>query len=132
MLLSEIIIERIKKEGPLSFRDFMEMALYYPELGYYNSKKDKIGSEGDFYTSANLTAAFGAMIGRQIEEMWLNLEKKPFTIVEYGAGTGLLCHDILDYLKNNNFLYDNLNYCIIEKSSNMREIQKKYLLEKVS
>ena len=39
MLLSEIIIERIKKEGPLSFRDFMEMALYYPELGYYNSKQ---------------------------------------------------------------------------------------------
>jgi SAM-dependent MidA family methyltransferase len=131
MLLSEIIIERIKKEGPLSFRDFMEMALYYPELGYYNSKKDKIGSEGDFYTSANLTAAFGAMIGRQIEEMWLNLEKKPFKIVEYGAGTGLLCHDILDYLKNNISLYDSLTYCIIEKSSSMQEIQKKHLHEKV-
>lgn len=132
MQLSQIIEERIKKNGPISFRDFMEMALYYPELGYYNSTQDKIGATGDFYTSANLTAAFGAMIGRQIEEMWQNLEKKPFTIVEYGAGTGLLCHDILDYLKNNNFLYDNLNYCIIEKSSNMREIQKKYLHEKVS
>lgn len=132
MLLSEIIIERIKKEGPLSFRDFMEMALYYPELGYYNSAQNKIGADGDFYTSANLTAAFGAMIGRQIEEMWQNLEKKPFKIVEYGAGTGLLCHDILDYLKNNISLYDSLTYCIIEKSSSMREIQKKHLHEKVS
>lgn len=132
MSLSEIIIERIKKEGPLSFRDFMEMALYYPELGYYNSTKDKIGAEGDFYTSANLTAAFGAMIARQIEEMWQHLEKKPFTIVEYGAGTGLLCHDILDYLKNNKPLYENLNYCIIEKSVSMREIQMKHLHEKVS
>lgn len=132
MLLSEIIIERIKKEGPLSFRDFMEMALYYPELGYYNSAQKKIGAEGDFYTSANLTAAFGAMIGRQMEEMWQILEKKPFKIVEYGAGTGLLCHDILDYLKNNSDLYDSLNYCIIEKSASMREIQKKHLHEKVS
>ena len=132
MLLSEIIIERIQSKGPLSFRDFMEMALYYPNLGYYNSKKDKIGAEGDFYTSANLTAAFGAMIGRQMEEMWLNLEKKPFTIVEYGAGTGLLCHDILDFLQHNAPLYKSLTYCIIEKSPSMREIQKKHLLEKVS
>jgi SAM-dependent MidA family methyltransferase len=72
------------------------------------------------------------MIGRQIEEMWQILDKKPFKIVEYGAGTGLLCHDILDYLKNNTPLYENLNYCIIEKSGSMREIQKKHLLEKVS
>jgi SAM-dependent MidA family methyltransferase len=132
MLLSQIIIERIKKEGPISFRDFMEMALYYPELGYYNSTQSKIGGEGDFYTSANLSECFGAMIGRQIEEMWQLLEKKPFTIVEYGAGTGLLCHDILDYLKENSLLYDNLNYCIIEKSVYMREIEKKHLHQKVS
>ena len=132
MLLSEIIMERIKKDGPISFRDFMEMALYYPELGYYNSIQNKIGTDGDFYTSANVSVSFGAMIGRQIEEMWQILDKKPFKIVEFGAGTGLLCHDILDYLKNNNPLYENLNYCIIEKSASMREIQKKHLLEKVS
>lgn len=132
MQLSEIIIERIKKEGPVSFRDFMEMALYYPELGYYNSIQNKIGADGDFYTSANLSPAFGAMIGRQIEEMWQILEKKTFKIVEYGAGTGLLCHDILDYLKSNNALYENLNYCIIEKCASMRKIQKTHLLEKVS
>jgi SAM-dependent MidA family methyltransferase len=132
MLLSEIIINRIKNEGPISFRDFMEMALYYPELGYYNSTQNKIGAEGDFYTNANLSASFGAMIGRQIEEMWLALEKKPFTIIEYGAGTGLLCHDILDYLKTNTSLYKNLSYSIIEKSTSMRELGKKHLPEKVN
>ncbi|WP_316633739.1 SAM-dependent methyltransferase [uncultured Flavobacterium sp.] len=132
MLLSEIITDRIRKEGAISFHDFMEMALYYPELGYYNSAQNKIGSDGDFYTNANLSNAFGAMIGRQIEEMWQILEKKPFQIVEYGAGTGLLCHDILDYLKGNKNLYDNLSYCIIEKSTDMLEKQKKYLHEKVS
>ncbi|PWA05850.1 class I SAM-dependent methyltransferase [Flavobacterium psychrotolerans] len=133
MLLSEIVIERIRTEGPLSFHDFMEMVLYYPELGYYNSLQNKIGANGDFYTSAYLSASFGAMIGRQIEEMWQLLDKKPFKIIEYGAGTGLLCHDILDYLKNNTpSLYDNLTYCIIEKSTSMLEMQKKHLSEKVS
>jgi SAM-dependent MidA family methyltransferase len=36
MVPSEIIRERTR-EGPISFHDFMEMALYHPQLGYYNS-----------------------------------------------------------------------------------------------
>jgi len=70
MLLPELIAEKIKREGPVSFRDFMEMSLYYPELGYYTSMNDKIGKNGDFYTSSDLTSLFGAIIGKQIEEMW--------------------------------------------------------------
>lgn len=131
--LSDLIVQRIHQEGPISFRDFMEMALYYPELGYYSSYDSKIGADGDFYTSANLSDAFGAMIARQIEEMWQNLDQKPIKIVEYGAGTGLLCHDILDYFKDNNSkLYDVLSYCIIEKSLGMREREKKHLKQKVN
>lgn len=132
MQLAEIIKGRIQKEGPISFRDFMEMALYYPELGYYDSKKDKIGANGDFYTSPYLSASFGAMIARQMEEMWQLLEEKPFKIIEYGAGTGLLCYDILNYLKHHSpKFYDNLTYYIIEKSAGMRKIEHKYLREKV-
>src|SRR5437868_3760940 len=101
MTLSEIIIKKIRENGPIPFRDFMEMALYYPELGYYTSPKDKIGTNGDYYTSSSLTPAFGAMIGRQIEEMWSMSGENKFTIVEYGAGTGSLCYDILQYLKQN-------------------------------
>ena len=132
MTLTDIIIQRIKDEGPISFHDFMEMALYYPELGYYSSMKDKIGTTGDFYTSSSLTPVFGAMIAKQIEEMWRILGEQPFTVVEYGAGTGLLCHDILRYLKKNEKLYDQVSYIIIEKSLPMRKKQQMHLLEKVS
>jgi SAM-dependent MidA family methyltransferase len=132
MMLREIIIQKIKEEGPISFHDFMEMALYYPELGYYSSSQEKIGKKGDFYTSSNLTPVFGAMVARQLEQMWTILGEEPFTIVEYGAGTGLLCFDILHYLKNNNKLYEQLAYCIIEKSEELRETQKRRLHEKVS
>jgi SAM-dependent MidA family methyltransferase len=132
MQLEEIIRSKIKKEGPISFRDFMDMALYYPSLGYYNSQKNKIGESGDYYTSPVLSSLFGEMIGRQLEEMWSLLGKKPFTIVEYGAGTGALCFDILYYLKNNSALYNELKYCIIEKGEMMQQRQKNLLKEKVS
>jgi SAM-dependent MidA family methyltransferase len=39
MTLSEIVIKKIREDGAISFHDFMEMALYYPELGYYNSSQ---------------------------------------------------------------------------------------------
>lgn len=132
MQLSEIIIQKIKKEGAISFRDFMEMALYYPNLGYYTSDRNKIGPDGDYYTSSSLTSAFGIMLGRQFEEMWEIMGRKEFTLVEYGAGTGLLCHDILDYLKENKPLYESLRYCIIEKSPVLCETEKTHLQERVS
>ncbi|MEO9004918.1 MAG: SAM-dependent methyltransferase [Ginsengibacter sp.] len=132
MSLSKIIIDKIKKEGPISFHDFMEIALYYPSLGYYDAAQNRIGTRGDYYTSPVLSSLFGHMIGRQLEEMWDILGKKPFTIVEFGAGTGALCHDILNYLKNNESLYTDLRYCIIEKSATMRKIERSNLTEKVS
>src|SRR5688500_17965933 len=132
MTLTDIIIQRIKKEGPIGFCDFMEMALYYPEYGYYSSSHEKIGKAGDFYTSSSLTPVFGAMIARQLEEMWHILGEQHFTIVEYGAGTGLLCHDILSYLKKIPELYKNLSYAIIEKGVGMRSRQKMHLQEKVA
>ena len=131
MELAEIIKQQIATDGPVSFHDFMEMALYHPELGYYNRRQDQIGRQGDFYTSSSLTSVFGAMIAKQLEEMWQLTGQGKFTIVEYGAGTGLLCHDILAYLKSNSPLYDALHYAIIEKSPSMRERQQLGLSEKV-
>lgn len=122
MPLSEIIIERIRREGPISFRDFMEMALYYPGQGYYTSAGEKTGKTGDFYTSPYLSSLFGEMIAGQMEEMWQILGREPFTIVEQGAGSGLLCRDILRRLQANREMVDNLNYIIIEKNDNIRDL----------
>lgn len=118
--LEAIISDHIKKMGAISFHDFMEMALYYPELGYYTSANHKIGIKGDFYTSPYLTHVFGHVIAKQLEEMWQLTGKTDFCIVEYGAGPGSLCIDILVQLKNNKAFYKKLKYCIIEKSEAMR------------
>ena len=131
MQLEEIIIEKIRVSGPISFRDFMEMCLYYPECGYYTSAQEKFGTQGDYYTSPHLTPAFGAAIGRQLEQMWEMSGKNMFTIVEYGAGTGMLCQDVLNYLRHNSAFYKRLEYCIIEKSPVMRRREQQCLSEKV-
>src|SRR5262245_14733032 len=101
LLLSEIIKNKIQKEGPISFHDFMEMALYYPGLGYYSSSGNRIGENGDYYTSPYLSNIYGNVLAKQFEEMWQLTEKGDFTIVEYGAGPGSLSADILQQLRNN-------------------------------
>jgi SAM-dependent MidA family methyltransferase len=131
MPLSDTIIQKIKENGPLSFREYMEMALYYPESGYYTSPSVKIGPSGDFYTSPYFSSIFSDMIAKQLEEMWDVLDRKPFTIVEYGAGPGDLCCSILSYLKKNEPLYSQLEYFIIEKSEAMREREADVIPEKV-
>ena len=132
MSLSGIIARRIREEGPISFRDFMEMALYYPELGYYATTRDKIGPNGDYYTTPFITNLFGEILARQIEEMWRLLGNKEFTIVEYGAGHGSLCHQILNYISTNTEFYKQVRYCIIEKSPAMRWKEQAVLHEKVT
>ncbi len=122
--LTTLLEQRIMKEGPISFRDFMEWCLYYPGLGYYNAAEARIGKSGDYYTSPYVHSVFGTLIAKQLVEMWECMGRVPFTIVEYGAGTGLLCHDILHHLQQHSALYNELTYAIIEKSAAMRNRQK--------
>jgi len=67
------------------------------------------------------------MLGKQIEEMWHIFGDKPFTVVEIGAGTGLLSVDVISHLKKNHELYRDMNYCIVEKSPSLKKEQEKIL-----
>jgi SAM-dependent MidA family methyltransferase len=128
--LVKIIKEKIKKEGAISFRDFMDMALYYPELGYYTSDKSKIGEKGDFFTASELDEAFGALLAKQFAEIFQKLNSENFKIVEIGAGKGYLAYDILNNLrKNYKEIYENIEYVLIEKSQYHIKFQKEILKE---
>jgi SAM-dependent MidA family methyltransferase len=121
------ITERIIKEGPITFEAFMEMALYYPELGYYSSTRSPVGREGDFYTSSHLHPVFGAMLARQFIEM-RDIMGSPsdFCVVEIGAGAGYLCKDILDYLEREDLPGD-FKYIIVEQNPLMKQKQESLL-----
>jgi SAM-dependent MidA family methyltransferase len=88
----------IAERGAVRFRDFMELALYHPEHGYYGAGRAALGRAGDYFTSVNVGPIFGELLGAQFHEMWTHLGRPHgFTIVEQGANDGTLAADILEW-----------------------------------
>ena len=89
------IRRRIAARGAIHFGEFMEVALYWPRGGYYASA-GRVGAAGDYFTSPLAHPAFGALIAVQLFQMWRILGRPGvFTVLEPGAGDGLLCRDVL-------------------------------------
>ncbi|MBD2440881.1 class I SAM-dependent methyltransferase [Nostoc sp. FACHB-110] len=130
--LCAAISERITNTLPkrITFAEYMDMVLYHPEYGYYSSKAVNIGFKGgDFFTSASLGDDFGESLAEQFVQMWEILGRpKPFSLVEMGAGQGLLAMHILNYyqLHYPDFLQA-LDYVIVEKSPGLRQEQQQRL-----
>lgn len=120
--LAIVLMERILSEGPLSFAAFMESCLYHPEYGYYMGHRQRIGRDGDFFTSSSVHAIFGQLIAKQLHQMWEILGcPVDFIIAEQGAGTGHLAQDILTALQvDYPDFYSKLRYCIVEVSADNR------------
>ena len=129
--LSEIIRREAAQRGVLSFARFMELALYCPVHGYYETKKDNPGRHGDFYTSVGVGELFGQLLAFQFAG-WLEDQvqspKSKVQIIEAGAHDGRLAKDILTWLQlNRPELFDQIEYWIIEPSTRRQEWQKKTL-----
>ena len=128
--LIKIICDKVKEFGPITFKDFMEMALYHEKYGYYSGSYIPIGKKGDFITSPHTHCLYGALHGRQIEEFWETLDRNAFTVVEMGAGAGYLAKDILSYLSNRE-IFKSINYIIVEHksetASHQRELLKSFI-----
>ncbi len=96
---AEEIAHEIARSGPMTFRRFMERALYDPEHGYYASGRVKIGREGDFVTSVSIGPLFAKLVALEIRAIWERLgEPERFTMVEQGADGGDFAHDFLSAL----------------------------------
>ena len=130
--LIEILRSKIEVSGPITFKDFMEIALYHKEYGYY-AKSVPLGKKGDFVTGPHTHPIYGALHSRQIEEFWNILGQRPFSILEMGAGAGYLAKDILSYMSNK-AIFEAINYIIVEHMpvavSFQQEILKSFI-EKV-
>ena len=126
--LQQIIREKIRTDGPMTFEAFMEAALYYPELGYYTAPKTRIGPEGDFYTSPHLHSIFGWLLAIQLSELKSIIEDPDeFTILEIGAGKGYLAESIIDFIRRKLNWKGNWRYIIVEKNPHVVKDQKKHL-----
>lgn len=94
--LKHLIIERIQRERPISFAEYMRMALYEPGYGYYVTGASRMGWEGDYYTSTDVSTFFAHCMGRQLFQMWEKLRRPAhFLVLEQGAGRGQLAEGVL-------------------------------------
>jgi SAM-dependent MidA family methyltransferase len=85
----EFLAEEIRRDGPVTFRRFMEAALYHPEFGYYQKARDPFGKEGDFFTAEQIQPVFGILMASRIRQLHRAMgEPADFTVVELGAGRG--------------------------------------------
>ncbi|MGC8742542.1 MAG: class I SAM-dependent methyltransferase [Verrucomicrobiia bacterium] len=136
--LFEIIKKKIEENnGFITFEKFMEMCLYQPGLGYYESVENSPGREGDFITSVSVGYLFGYLLAFKFNKWLAELEAKVnygdnLFLIEAGAHDGSLALDVLNWFYNySKKRFDGLKYLIIEPSPVRREWQK-YRLKQFS
>src|SRR5687767_7199593 len=138
VVLRELIADRIRTSGAISFAEFMELSLYHPEFGYYARAAQKTGRAGDFFTSVDVGALFGELLAKQFAEMWRLLSgsdprtgtgvRPHFDLVEAGAGNGRLSRDVLDAAQRSDpEFYSAIRLSLVELSPTARAAQSETL-----
>jgi SAM-dependent MidA family methyltransferase len=94
MPLKEIIQESIAAAGPIPFDEFMDLALYHPDGGYFAIGRLRSEKAGDFLTSPEVSELFGEMLSRFVDREHSRIGE-PFEVVEVGAGSGSLLRPLL-------------------------------------
>lgn len=129
--LCAVIRDRIARspQQRLTFADFMALALYHPEFGYYSSSASQLGMGGDFATSVHMGPDFAELLAEQLVDMWHRLDRpQPFQLVEMGPGQGLLADYILAYLQHQHpDCFATVHYTLVEASVALREVQQRRL-----
>ena len=115
MSFTDHLRRKIQKQGPIPFSEYMEEVVRH----YYSTERNPIGIEGDFYTAPDLDPIFGQLLAKQFDQ-WAK-EFDSFTLVELGAGKGLLARDILQQRR--------FPYMLLERSPGMRRRQAELLKE---
>jgi SAM-dependent MidA family methyltransferase len=112
----------ITQQGPIPFQDFMQSALYTPQLGYYTNPFNPFNASGDFITAPELSPHYGACIATQCLQYLQALKEHQPCILEVGAGSGALAHAILSELHQHNALPE--RYFILEISASLKAQQR--------
>ena len=119
----------------LTFGQFMDLALYDSEFGYYTAGTRTVGPSGDFITAPELGNLFGRTLASKLAESLSGFDS-PSNLYEFGAGSGRLAVQILHELDKLECRIS--EYGIIELSPVLRNVQQntirqaeKHLGEKV-
>jgi NADH dehydrogenase [ubiquinone] 1 alpha subcomplex assembly factor 7 len=115
--VAERIRRRILANGPITFAEFMEEALY-GRGGFYEATP--VGTRGHFVTSPHVHPMFSRLVGAALEQMWVTLDRPiPLRVVEAGAGDGTLGQEIVAGFERAGI---DVSYVAVETSPGAREV----------
>ena len=121
--LCRLIASEIEqRNGWISFARYMELALYSPALGYYSGGAVKLGREGDFTTSPEISPLFAAALAYPVSSL---IAQTTPHIMEFGAGSGKLARDLLTELAHLGVFVE--QYAIVDLSGEFRARQQEML-----
>jgi NADH dehydrogenase [ubiquinone] 1 alpha subcomplex assembly factor 7 len=121
--LLPLLLDRIRRTGPLTVADYMAECLTHPVHGYYTTR-DPLGAAGDFTTAPEISQMFGEMIGICLAQAWLDHGSPvPFALAELGPGRGTLMADILRATKGVRGFHNGLRLALVEVSAPLRARQ---------
>ena len=125
--LAEILIRRIREDGPMTVASYMTECLMHPEHGYYTTRPP-FGAQGDFVTAPEISQMFGELIGLWAVETWNRLgAPERFRLVEVGPGDGTLMSDALRAAHLVPGFLEACDLILIEPSAPLRDLQAKAL-----
>ena len=91
--LRDLLIERIRADGPMTISTYMSTCLTHPQHGYYPNR-DPFGETGDFITAPDISQMFGEMLGLWALACWREMALSGVPrLIELGAGRGTLMAD---------------------------------------
>lgn len=128
--LARRLRERIKREGAISFRAWMEAALYDEQEGYYHrSDLARWGRAGDYRTSPERSPLFAATLARYFATLYEELgAPRAWRIVEVGAGAGNFAVVLLATLQRDHpHVFAATHYLIDERSVEARSRAQRWL-----
>ncbi|WBU59401.1 class I SAM-dependent methyltransferase [Paracoccus albus] len=122
--LRNLIVDEIRRSGPISVARYMELCLLHPVHGYYTTR-DPFGTAGDFITAPEISQMFGELLGLCLAQAWLDQgQPKPFTLAELGPGRGTLMSDLLRAIRIVPGMSDAVRLHLVEASPHLREMQR--------
>ena len=130
MQIETKIKDLIKKSGPISLSQYMEICLWDDENGYYTSNQ-VLGRHGDFITSPEISQTFGELIGLWALSFYQKfIDNKRLCITELGSGRGTLLRDAIRTICMVTKNKVDLDITILEKSERLIALQKENLKNK--
>lgn len=129
--LKSLILDTIRRSGPMTFEQYMALCLYHPEHGYYRQGREQTGVKGDYFTSPDLHPIFARLMARQAVDMWEALGRPSrFAWIEMGPGRGWFARDFLRWVRSTQpEFFRALEYIAIEPGPHQRALLRERLAE---